>query len=538
MATLEQIEAALRAADAAGNVEDALALAQAYREMKGKSVDEFAANYPKPEQKIEEPTGWEGFKVGAGKRMNEAIRGLGFDGIDPYAPADKRIDESTAGKFGGIAADMALTAPAGLAGSALKRIAGTALTEGLTNEKDRVVNAIAGGIGSGIGEGASSAMKFIAKPFRETANPAAKDLIAKAQAMDIPLNAAQLTGNKTLQFADKRLSSLPASSEFQQAQKEAQRAAWQKALFAQAGENADSATSDVMGAMKDRISNQYNQIHGRNNLTVDQELKDALLAVEQNQLSRLPTNQKPVLQSYLDDFNALNIGDKMTGKQYQDLRSMLDKQAKGFKNSDPFTADALKGIRSAIDSGMMRGANMFDAAALKKANSDWATMKSMERAIDPNTGNVSPSLLLNGLKKQDPNRVLYGKGNQNLIDIAKVGKEFIPDKVPDSGTAALSQMTDLLNGRALATGAGGALGYLLGDDDKTTSSALGGGLGLIAAATVPKAAAKAMWKKNGYLTKGLLDVDKEIAPNVTIGGLLDFAMRNAGTQTAREFIKK
>jgi len=36
MATLEQIEQALRAADAAGNVEDARALAQAYREMQAK----------------------------------------------------------------------------------------------------------------------------------------------------------------------------------------------------------------------------------------------------------------------------------------------------------------------------------------------------------------------------------------------------------------------------------------------------------------------------------------------------------------------
>lgn len=528
MATLEQIEAALRAADAAGNAEDARMLAQAYRDMKAQTADNIAEKYPKQEPKLDDPS----FLVGMGKRFNEAARGLGFDGVEPYAPADKRIDESTAGKLGGIAADMAITAPAGLAGGALTRIAGTGLTEALTNENNRVENGLTGAAGAGVGEMLGSAAKFFAKPFSETTNQVSKDLIAKAKAMGIPLNAAQETGNKSLQYADSALDFIPSSSGFQQAQKEAQRRAWQKALFAQAGENADGATSDVMGAMKDRISNQYNQIHGRNNLTVDQELKDALAKVELEQLARLSTNQKPILQSYLDDFSGLNVGDKMTGKQYQDLRSMLDKQAKGFKNSDPFTADALKGIRSAIDSGMMRGANTFDAALLKKANSEWATMKAMERAIDPVTGNVSPALLLNGLKKNDANRMIYGKGKQDLADIAKVGKEFITSKVPDSGTAQRSEMIKMLTGAAIA---GAGADYSIDQDPTDVAGLLAAP---ILAATMPKVAAKAMWKNGGYLSKGLLDLDKEIALGLTRKGLLDFAARNAGTQSARELNKK
>ena len=505
-------------------------------------MSQHAPQKAEPEQpKLDDPS----FLVGMGKRFNEAARGLGFDGVKPYAPADKRIDESTAGKLGGIAADMAITAPAGLAGGALARTALTGITEGLTNKDDRIENALTGAAGAGFGEALGGALKFAAQPFKSVTNPVKDDLIAKATAMGIPLNAAQETGNKTLQFADKRLSSLPSSSSFQQAQKDTQRQAWQKALFLAGGENADSATADVMGAMKDRISKSYNNIHGRNHLIVDQELKDALSKVEQEQLNRLPTNQKPVIQSYLDDFGALNIGDKMTGKQYQDLRSMLDKQSKGFKNSDPLTADALKSIRSAADSAMSRNVNIFDSAALKKANNDWAVMKSMERAIDSITGNVSPALLLNGLKKQDANRVLYGKGNQTLSDIAKVGKEFIPDKVPDSGTAALSQMTDILNGKALATGTGAGLGYFFGDDkiDPITGGAAGNLLGVIAAATLPKQAAKAMWKNSGYLSKGLLDLGEDVipktrfTPNVTRKGLLEFTTRNAGLQTAKSLKK-
>ena len=501
---------------------------RASREFGGTITALDGGNKSAQSPQIEEPTGLNGLLVGAGKRLNEAAQGLGFDGIESYAPADKAIDNSTSGKIGSMVADAALTAPAGLAGGALSRIGLTGLTEGLTNKDDRVTNALSGAAGAGLGEGISSTLKFLNNPFKSTTNPVKDDLIIKASAMGIPLNAAQQTGNKSLQYMDSALDSIPSSSGFQQAQKDAQRQAWQKALFAQGGENADGATSDVMGAMKDRISGAYNDIHGRNNLIVDQELKDALTQVEQNQLSRLPTNQRPVVQSYLDDFNGLNIGDKMTGNQYQDLRSMLDKQAQGFKHSDPFTADALKTIRGATDSAMARNIAMFDAPKLKSANNDWAVMKSMERAIDPTTGNVSPALLINGLKKQDANRVLYGKGNQDLTDIAKVGKEFISSKVPDSGTAQRAAMIKML------TGAGAAgVGADMATGDDLEGSVGTGLLSMIAAATLPKAAAKAMWKNNGYLSKGLLDLNKGVIPGVTRGGLLDFASRNTGLQTSK-----
>lgn len=531
MATLEQIESALRKADAAGNIEDARALAQAYREMKGQSIEQLTASYPKEEPKLDDPS----FLVGMGKRFNDAARGIGslvgnpdLLGVEPYAPADKRISESNMGRFGEMAADAALTAPAGLGASALTRVLGTALTEGVTNENNRGEAALTGAVGSGIGEGIGSLLKFGAKPFQSTQNPVKEDLIKKASALSIPLNAAQNTGNKALQYMDSALDSIPSSSSFQQTKKEMQRKAWQKALFAQGGETADGATQDVMGTMKDRIGNSYQDIHSRNNLIIDQDLKDALSKIEQNQLRRLPTNQKPVVQSYLDDLNAKNIGDTINGGDYQDLRSMLDKQAKGFSTSDPLTANALKDIRSASDSAMQRNMLPYDKQLLNKANSDWAVMKSMERAIDPTTGNVSPALLINGLKKQDANRVIYGKGNQDLTDIAKVGKEFITNKVPDSGTAQRAAMIKMLTGAGIA-GAGADMAT----GDNPLDSAGTGLLTAVLAATLPKQAAKMMWKDNGYLSKGLLDLNKEIMPKITKSGLLDFVSRNAGLQSAK-----
>ena len=59
-----------------------------------------------------------------------------------------------------------------------------------------------------------------------------------------------------------------------------------------------------------------------------------------------------------------------------------------------------------------------------------------------------------------------------------------------------------------------------------------GGASLLASILGPKAAAKALWKENGYLSQGLTDLTKEAVPGLTRQKLLSEILRNAGTQTA------
>ena len=63
----------------------------------------------------------------------------------------------------------------------------------------------------------------------------------------------------------------------------------------------------------------------------------------------------------------------------------------------------------------------------------------LEKASAPTTpdavvGNVSPAKLANALNTIDP-RFKYGQGNRELGDLARIGKAFVQDQVPDSGTA-------------------------------------------------------------------------------------------------------
>ena len=476
---------------------------------------------------------------GAAARGNQAMAAL-----NPWADKEKIaaeqewVNQHPGANVGSMIADMMITAPAGGAATMPARALLTGAIEGATNPgglAERIKDAGYSVAGSGIGEKMADAASFLVKPFKKSVNPLVTALMQKADDMGIKLNAAQTTGNKSLQYADSALDFIPSSSTAQQEFKDAQRRAWTKALLAQGHQSADIASPEVMGAMKDRISGVYKDVAGRNGLKVDDTLKSDLGAVKANLIERIPTNQKGIVKSYLKDFDQPPVGAEIPGKTYQDTRSMLDKQAKAFKNSDPATHEALRAIREATDSAMERsltdpakiGGNPDDLANWKQANKDWMVMKNVEGAIDPLTGEVSPANLLNAMKRKDANRVLYGKGDQELTDIARVGKQFLTPKTADSGTAQRQMMIKLLTG----SGMGGLAATALYDP---VTAAEAGTAALLGGVLLPKAAGAMMRKQGGYLTDGLVDLGKEALPGITRQRVIEELMRNAGNQAVNQ----
>lgn len=482
-------------------------------------------------------------------RLLNAIRGFSGRGnevlaaVNPWADQDKIaaekewIKQHPGAGIGQTIADIAITLPAGGLASLPARALATGAIEGATHVGDlseRIKQAGLGALGSGLGEKAGEAVSFMLHPFRETTNIATKKLIQKAKDIGIKLNAAQITGDKSLQYADKALHYIPSSSEGQQAFKDAQKTTWQKALLALGHEAADNARPETMGAMKDRIQAVYRDVTSRNALNIDQQMKNELQAVEQKLMGRIPVNQKTIVKSYLRDFNTVPVGAHITGAEYQDIRSLLEKQTKAFKNSDPATYEALKSIRETVDKAMERSLNNMamlggksgDLAAWKQANQDWMVMKNIEGATDPLSGEIDPGKFLSNLVKKDANRVLYGKGNQEMTKLARVGKEFLKPKTNDSGTAQTAAAIKYLTGAEL--GGLGVLAYSHPAEAAIAASAALGGQILL-----PKAASRVMNAQGGYLTQGLLDLEKEALPGLTRRKIIEELMRNSGVQTSQ-----
>lgn len=469
----------------------------------------FQSNWkqPQPAQPEAENGLMQGLR-GFSARGNQAMAAL-----NPWADQQKIaaeqewVKQHPAAQIGQGLADIAITAPAGGLATAPARALASGAIEAATmpgGAAEKLKNYVYGALGAGTGEVAAKGLSAAIQPFKPVADTVRQELVNKAIQMGLPLNAADITGNKTLQYAASALESLPASSASMQAANEAKRRAWEKAIFAKGGEIADRPTESVMGAMKSRISSEYNDIAARNKLLVDSQFKADLANIEQKYLERIPTNQKNVVQSYLNDFATAPEGAFIKGSQYQDIRSMLDKQSKAFKNSDPVTYQALKDIREAADSAMMRNiSSPEDAARLSAANKDWMVMKSIEESMPSNAATsryIDPNAFANALRKRDSNAMIYGTGNQDMADLAKVGKQFVSAQTSESGTAPRQMVINVLKGAPLVA-AGEEYGRTGGD---VTSAALPIALGY----GLPKVAAKMIQNPSGYLSEGLIDMTK------------------------------
>lgn len=507
---------------------------------------------------------FENLPKGMAARGNQALVAL-----NPFATAadEQRIAreqewvrQNPGAGLGSMLGDMAITTPvSAIPGVGLGRALATGAIEALTRQgraAERLENLALSTAGAGLGEAGSKALGFLAQPFKRAGNafqPGLDRLAGKAQSIGMPLSAAQTTGNRALAVADSALDTLPTSSAMQAAKKTAQREAWQAAVLGKAGApGARQATPEVMGALKNELSATYDDIAGRNNLVIDDEFISKLLAVRDKQLRRLPTNQKAIVKSYLDDLlfaasqgiesptkNALvdmpvrshmemvrkiPSTTQIPGRTYQDLRSMLDKQARAFENSDPATAYALKSIRDAADEAFNRSVSKADAARLRETNRQWSVMRLIEKAADPVTGEISPNKFMSNLTRREKNRVLYGKGDQDLVDLARIGKQFVASKVPDSGTAQRAWWQNVLTGGA-GLGIAGAGAYHAPLSTLALSAAA---LGL------PPAASSLMWRPNSYPMKAAVELGTEVLPGITRQGLLGLLARPLGTQGAMD----
>jgi hypothetical protein len=172
-----------------------------------------------------------------------------------------------------------------------------------------------------------------------------------------------------------------------------------------------------------------------------------------------------------------------------------------------------------------------DYAALMQANKEWGVMRTIEKATDPLTGHISPEKFMNEIGRRSKDKLIYGRGDQTLTELAKVGKEFIGKKVPDSGTAQQSFMTDMISKPWLL---GGLSGYYSHEGDDPIGAALqGAGLGMLGSIIAPKVASHMLWSPNGYLSKGLIDLTEGVRSQV-----LSEMGRNAGIGLERVLTEK
>ncbi len=323
--------------------------------------------------------------------------------------------------------------------------------------------------------------------------PAALALAAKAKAMGIPVNAAQLGDSKFLKTLASSLEQMPFTGAAKTAA--AQRKAFTQAVTETFGERADKLTPEVYAAAKSRLGAQFDELAARNTLNVTPELStklgsilkeaagtgndDSIKAVK-NIIDRVTTQAEhsggPVpaqLSAVLDAAgkpivtkaaSSTPASSKLAGATYSSIDTELSNIIKAGGEKGMYAKRMQTMIREAMDSSI----SAADKEAWDLTRSQYKNMKAVRNiaAKDAAGGDIPPSQLMAGLTSTDAGKEAMAMGARGgLGDLGRIGKQFVADKIPNSGTAQ----------RAMAMGIIGGGGYAFGADPKTIAGMMVGG---------------------------------------------------------------
>lgn len=363
--------------------------------------------------------------------------------------------------------------------------------------QEKLLNAGAGTLGGSAGYGVGKAIGSLVSPGMKAASPEAFRLAQVAVEEGIPLDAAQATGNPVLQNMKAALAKVPWTASGQAAKAQSTQEAYNAALLRQIGSDAKAGTPDVMGDAYSATVSKMDKAAKSAALTPDDPFIAKLAEVEKNYFRRLPTDQKAVIGSYIEDLTGL-IGKEMPGDVYNKTRSELGRIA--FNTDNSTMREGAKGLQKALDDMFDRQAPKEAVAAMKQSRSEYSKYLTLENAIKKGRsqdGNFGPRQVY-AQAQQDIPGFNRGKG-ERFADITRAGRQFLPETIPNSGTPQQMAYMNLLTAGSLS-GLGALGGAVTGEDGK--GAIPGAALGL-AGFGVSKAAQKAL--NSPALTKYLMN---------------------------------
>ena len=365
-------------------------------------------------------------------------------------------------------------ATATVAGTAAKLAGAAAAPELLSygTAEERLKNAATSGAGAVVGGvvipkavGATvQAGKNALRGLAGNVTPEALALAAKAEQMGIKVNAAQLGDSKFLKTLSSSLEQMPFTGAAQVSSK--QRGDYTRAVSRTFGENTDKVTPAVYGAARTRLGQEFDDLSMRNTLNVDSKLMDDLDGILSSATQFGDDSTIKAVNSAYDrlikqsnaaaDMTGGKAGAKtvmeMPGAAYSSLDKQLGNIIKGGGEKGTYIKEMQNVIRDAMD----RSISPADQAAWTQARTQYKNLKAVRDIVarDAGDGNIPPAQLLNALNNTEAGKEAMAMGNRGTLgELGRIGKQFIKDSVPNSGTAQRAIAMGLIGGGGFAFGA-------------------------------------------------------------------------------------
>lgn len=439
------------------------------------------------------------------ERMTENQRRIKA-GTDKWA--DEHPVEAGVGQFAGGTAAMAPVAATamgaralGLTGGLVQRALTGAASGAAIGGADSAARSGGDigqtGLGAAFGAGIGGISPFAARAVGAGVNrvmaPAADRattyLLQRAEDLGIPIRPSQASTSPFINKMDQMIPKIPGSGMGKVIDE--QRSGFNRALANTFGENADRITPDVMAAAKKRLGSEFDTVEKNTSVRFDRSLAASLGTVLRDANSVLEPNQIAPIANRITEISNLVKNGEFDGKTFN---NMLKKNAplnRLQSATDPNVKYYAGEIRTALQDALERSATSDMAQRYNMARYQYKNMKTVQPLAEKAaTGDISPTLLLNEVRKANPN-FAYGSGG-DIADIARIGQRFM--KQPsDSGTPLGTKVLDLFTHTAPAL-AGAALGggaAYNGGFDPTTDIGLGVG-GLLATAAMARGTGRVM----------------------------------------------
>lgn len=342
----------------------------------------------------------------------------------------------------------------------------------------QVVPKLAGLAGGGIGAAA--------RALTGKVSPEVAVLYAKAQALGIPVNAAQLSDSKFMKTLASTVEHVPLSGAGNL--RDTQQKAFNRAVAKTFGEDADKITRDVYDAARTRIGGEFERLSARNNLNVDPALIAGMTKIS-NRANKFATNDTAkAVDNIINELTgkmalfspgkAVNapasggagaIGGKfrtavtpatsaaaplpnsIPGATYQAIDSEISKLMRAGGEKSVYLGELQNTIRATMDSSI----SAADQEAWTLARSQYKNLKAVRDIVakEGSEGNISPALLMGRLNATQAGKETMAKGSRGeLGDIATIGKQFVRETIPNSGTVQRAMAIGLLGGGGMMAG--------------------------------------------------------------------------------------
>lgn len=501
---ITRLEQALRAADAAGDIEGATQLAQALRAaMRPSLAQSNPAEYDPTSAAYQERYGTtsgnsflENARIGAGKFFTDIGLGaqqIGASIADAVAPRERNLSSLVTGApksrademkekaaqkrqtdadilktGGGWTGYIGAAVPAGFL-PGVNSYTGTAVMGGALGGLQPTVGDESRLFNTALGAGGSVALKGlsngIASLFKQPAATTVGDDIssgltaAQRRAMEVGremgmrTTPGQATGSRALQQLEAKLESQPMTSGPFNAVRANNQSVLNSAAAKAIGEVGDSVDSSVLSAANERIGKAFQRVADSRPRTIDSNaFLGKLSGIESDFEGLLPNGQGILDNSLVKQLFAFAGKGNATGEQIQNISSKLGKAAYNnltSANGDRQLGMALYQVKDVADDLLAQGLSESESAALTAARQQYRNLMLLTQrvgVVNPSTGNVNGVSLANLLQQKDKAGFLLGRNDTALYNAARFAQAFKPI-VGDSGTATRSMIqgpTDFL----------------------------------------------------------------------------------------------